>query len=79
MSTTTEKAMAMTAAREICTCVWMGSNTAHAVDLRTVQGRSVPVDGMATGDVLVTAGRFSGNASAPTTGYVYPRLEAPPV
>ncbi len=79
MSTTTEKAMAMTAAREIRTRVWMGSNTAHAVDLRTVQGRSVPVVGIATGDVLVTTGRFSGNASAPTTGYVYPRLEAPPV
>jgi hypothetical protein len=80
MSTTmTEKAMAMTAAREICTRPWMGSNTAHAVDLRTVQGRSVPVAGIATGDLVVTDGRFSGVATAPTTGYVYPRLEAPPV
>ncbi len=80
MSTTmTEKAMAMTASREICTRPWMGSNTAHAVDLRTVQGRSVPVAGIATGDLVVTDGRFSGVATAPTTGYVYPRLEAPPV
>ncbi len=80
MSTmTTEKAMAMTAAREFCTRPWMGSNTAHAVDLRTVQGRSVPVAGPATGDVIVTGARFSGVATAPTTGYVYPRLEAPPV
>ena len=79
MSTmTTEKAMAMTAAREFCTRPWMGSNTAHAVDLRTVQGRSVPAAGIATGDLAVTDGRFSGVATAPITGYVYPRLEAPP-
>jgi hypothetical protein len=80
MSTmTTEKAMAMTAAREICTRPWMGSNTAHAVDLRTVQGRSVPAIGFVPVDVIVAGGRFSGVATAPTTGYVYPRLEAPPV
>ena len=79
MSTmTTEKAMAMTTSGEFCTRPWMGSNTAHAVDLRTIQGRSVPVAGIATGDLVVTDGRFSGVATAPITGYVYPRLEAPP-
>jgi len=80
MSTmTTEKATAMTVSREICTRVWMGSNTSHAVDPRTVQGSSVPVAGIATGEPIVTDGRFSGVATAPSTGYVYPRLEAPPV
>ena len=80
MSTmTTEKATTMTAIHEICTRVWMGSNTSHAVDLRTVKGRSVPVAGIAAADLVVTDGRFSGVATAPTTGYVYPRLEAPPV
>jgi hypothetical protein len=79
MSTmTTEKATTMTAIHEICTRVWMGSNTSHAVDLATVQGRSVPVAGIAAAD-LVADGRFSGVATAPITGYVYPRLEAPPV
>ncbi len=78
-TTTTEKAMAMTAAFETCMRPWRGSNTAHSGDLAVVQGRSVPVAGRVIRDAIVTGGHFSGVPTAPTTGYVYPRLEAPPV
>jgi hypothetical protein len=76
ITTTTDTAM--TAARELRTRPWMGSTTAYAVDLRTAQGRTVPAAGIAADDRIVADGRVSGVASAPTTGYVHPRLEAPP-
>jgi hypothetical protein len=77
---TTKETATMAAAREFCARPWRGSDLAHTGDLLApVQGRSVPVAGTDVRDDQVTAIRFSGVATAPTTGYVYPRLEAPPV
>jgi hypothetical protein len=78
-TTTMATAVAKTTAREICDRPWMGSNTAHSGDLFQVQGRSVPFAGLDVRADLGRGIRFSGVATAPTTGYVSPRLEAPPV
>ncbi|HET7761033.1 MAG TPA: hypothetical protein VF140_03345 [Phycicoccus sp.] len=79
MDTMTTKETAMAAAREFCARPWRGSDLAHTGDLLApVQGRSVPVAGTDVRDQVIAI-RFSGVATAPTTGYVYPRLEAPPV
>jgi hypothetical protein len=78
MMTTTKQAMAMNASRESCTRPWQGSNTSHAVDLGQVRGSSVPFAGDAATDAIVGV-RLFGGTTAPTTGFVYPRLEAPPV
>jgi len=80
METTMTKEMAMSAVRDICTRPWRGANTAHAGTFRSVQGRTVPVAGVDVRDLQVTNLRTTGvDAIAPTTGVVYPRLEAPPV
>lgn len=81
METTMTKAMAVSAVREICVRPWRGANTAHAGTFRSVQGRTVSfaagIDGR---DLLVVDVRTTGvDATAPITGVVYPRLEAPPV
>ena len=71
MSTTGTTAMA--AACPTSGAVWYGSNTAHAVDLGQVQGRTVSAVGIGTRD------RVAFGATVPATGSVYPRLEGPPV
>jgi hypothetical protein len=81
METTMTKEMAMSAVRGICMRPWRGANTAHAVDFGSVQGRTVSFAGDSNGrDLLVVDVRTAGvDATAPITGVVYPRLEAPPV
>lgn len=81
METTTTKAMAVSAVREICVRPWRGANTAHAGTFRSVQGRTVSfAAGQDVRDLLVADVRTTGvDATAPITGVVYPRLEAPPV
>jgi hypothetical protein len=79
METTMTKAMAMSAVRTDATRPRRGANTAHAVAARSVQGWTVPFAGFGL-DVQLTDVRTAGvDAIAPTTGVVYPRLEAPPV
>jgi hypothetical protein len=81
METTMTKAMAVSAVREICVRPWRGANTAHAGTFRSFQGRTVPFAAGNDGrDLLVADVRTTGvDATAPITGVVYPRLEAPPV
>lgn len=81
METTMTKAMAVSAVREICVRPWRGANTAHAGTFRSVQGRTVSfAGGNDVRDLLVADVRTTGvDATAPITGVVYPRLEAPPV
>jgi hypothetical protein len=81
METTMTKAMAMSNGSSICTRPWRGANTAHAGAFRSVQGRTVPFAGGNDGrDLLVADQRTTGvDATAPITGVVGPRLEAPPV
>jgi hypothetical protein len=81
METTMTKAMAVSAVREICVRPWRGANTAHAGTFRSVQGRTVSFAAGNDGrDLLVADVRTTGvDATAPFTGVVYPRLEAPPV
>ena len=80
-TTTMTKDMTMTAVREICTRPWRGADTAHAVAVRSVQGRTVSfAAGFDGRDLLVTDLRTTGVvATAPITGVVCPRLEDPPV
>ena len=79
-TTMTTKEMAMSAVREICTRPWRGANTAHAVAVRPVQGRTVSFAGSDARDLRVVGAQdIVGDATAPFTGVVYPRLEAPPV
>ena len=80
METTMTTDLAMTAVRETCARPWRGADTAHAGIDRTVQGRTLPFAGFTGRDVLVTDVRTAGAVgTAPITGVVYPRLEAPPV
>ena len=69
-------ATAMVAACPTTDAVWYGSNTAHAVDLGRVQGRSVSVAGLGA---RVRVDAFAGSGIAPTTGAVGLRLERAPV
>ena len=80
METSMTKAMAVSGIRDLCTRPWRGANTAHAGAISSVQGRTVSFaagnDGL---DLLVMDIRTTGvDATAPITGVVYPRLEAPP-
>jgi hypothetical protein len=81
METTMKKAMAMSNGSDICTRPWRDANSAHAGAIRSVQGRTVPFAGGNDGsDLLVADVRTTGvDATAPITGVVCPRLEAPPV
>ena len=81
METSMTKAMAVSTVGDICTRPWRGANTAHAGAIRSGQGRAVPVAGDDNGrDLLVADVRTTGvDATAPITGVVCPRLEAPPV
>jgi len=80
METSMNTTMAVSAVRETCTRPWRRANTSHAVDFRSVQGRTVSFAGSAVRDLLVVGTRTAGvDATAPITGVVYPRLEAPPV
>ena len=81
METTMTKATAMSAVRMVPARPWRGANTAHAGAFRSVQGRTVPFAGGNDGrDLLVADQRTTGvDATAPITGVVCPRLEAPPV
>ena len=79
-TTTMTKDMTMTAVREICTRPWRGVNTAHAGTFRSDQGRTVSFAGSDARDLRVVGAQdIVGDATAPFTGVVYPRLEAPPV
>lgn len=79
METMTTTATAMSAVRNRVR-PWRGANTAHADTFRPVQGWSVPFAGFLGADVLVADRGTTGVvATAPITGVVYPRLEAPPV
>lgn len=80
METSMKKAMAVSAVREIAR-PWRGANTAHAGTFRSVQGRTVSfAAGNDRCDLMVSDLRTTGvDATAPITGVVYPRLEAPPV
>ena len=79
METTMTKDLAMSAVREICARPWRSANTAHAGTFRSEQGRTVPFAGLGD-DIRHTDGNTAGvDASAPVTGVVCPRLEAPPV
>ncbi len=77
--TMTTNGTAMAAARETGTTVWYGSNTAHAVDLRQVQGRTVSAADLGMRDRAVAGDATGFGIAVPSTGSVYPRLEAPPV
>jgi hypothetical protein len=81
METSMTKAMAVSTVGDICTRPRRGANTAHAVTLRSVQGRSVSFAGGNDGRDLQVAGYRTAvvDAIAPITGVVCPRLEAPPV
>ena len=81
METTMKQAMAMSNAGDIRTRPWRGANTAHAGTFGSVQGRTVPFAGDSNGrDLLVADVRSTVvDATAPLTGVVCPRLEAPPV
>ena len=80
METTMTKAMAVSAVREIWTRPRRGANLAHAGDFRSVQGRTVSFAGSDARDLRVVGAQdIVGDATAPFTGVVYPRLEAPPV
>jgi hypothetical protein len=79
METMTTTATAMTAVRDTAR-PWRGANTAHADTFRSVQGWSVPFAGFLGADVLIADRGTTGiDATAPITGVVCPRLEAPPV
>jgi len=80
METTMKQAMAMSNAGDIRTRPWRGANTAHAGTFRSVQGRTVSFAGSDARDLRVVGAQdIVGDATAPFTGVVYPRLEAPPV
>ena len=79
METTMTKATAMSAERMVCTRPWRGANTAHAGTFRSVQGSTVPFAGTGLAIQLMDARTGGVDAIAPSTGVVYPRLEAPPV
>jgi hypothetical protein len=81
METSMNKAMAVSAVREICVRPWRGANTAHAGTFRSVQGRTVSFAGDSNGRDLLVADVPTTvvDAIAPLTGVVYPHLEAPPV
>ncbi|HYN68449.1 MAG TPA: hypothetical protein VES93_16320 [Ornithinibacter sp.] len=80
METTMTKQMAVSAVREICARPRRGANTAHAGTFRSVQGRTVSFAGGNDGrDLQVADVRTGVDATAPITGVVCPRLEAPPV
>ena len=80
METSMTKAMAVSTVGDICTRPWRGANTAHAGTFRSVQGRTVSFAAGNDGrDLFVADVRTSVDATAPITGVVYPRLEAPPV
>lgn len=70
---------AMAAACATPDAVWYGSNTAHAVDLGRVQGRTVSAAALGMRDRAVAAVQAGFGIAVPTTGSVYPRLEGPPV
>ncbi len=72
MSTTGTPAIAAADATSYALC--HGSSAPMAGDLGLVQGRTVSAVGIATRE------RVAGfDATVPTTGSVYPRLEGPPV
>lgn len=73
---TTYEELAMAAVRETPARTWRGSDTAHTATLGRFQGRTVPFAGCIDRGI---GDRVSAIANAPTTGVVYPRLEAPPV
>ncbi|QKE84028.1 hypothetical protein [Arthrobacter sp. NEB 688] len=77
--TMTTNGTAMAAAREAGTTVWYGSNTAHAVDLRQVQGRTLSAADLGMRDRVVAGTQAGFGIALPSTGSAYPRLEAPPV
>ena len=81
METSMTKAMAVRAVGEICTRPWRGANRSLAAGFRSVQGTTVSFAAGNDGrDLLVADVRTTGvDATAPITGVVYPRLEAPPV
>ncbi len=71
---TKSEEMAMVAVRETPARRWRGSNTAHAGIFGQLQGRTLSFAGCT--DVVIDD---RVNGTAPTTGVVYPHLEAPPV
>ena len=81
METSMKKAMAMSNGSDICTRPWRGANRSHAGASAPFRGELCPSPADNNGrDLLVADVRTTGvDATAPITGVVYPRLEAPPV